>query len=114
MKMPIDLIAACQMFLIPSTILFGALGVAASEGLKTLISIMGAATSVVWLMCIWNWGDMPNVDRSSVLILAGIFVFAWVGSFVTHFYYGCTSGWKKPAEDTALKNNKASSLPSQP
>ncbi len=39
------LISACQMFMIPATILFGALGVAHSYGLKLLVCIMGVATT---------------------------------------------------------------------
>jgi hypothetical protein len=104
MKMPLELIAACQMFLIPSTILFGDLGVALSEGLKTLIAAMGSATSIVWLIRIWNWDELPEVDRRSVLILARIFVLAWVGSFLVHFYYGCKYGWTKLPEVTAVKS----------
>jgi hypothetical protein len=42
--MNVALIYACQMFLIPSTILFAALGAARTEGLKILVSIMGLVT----------------------------------------------------------------------
>jgi len=42
-----DLISACQMFLVPASILFAALGVAGTEQLKTLVSVMGLATSAV-------------------------------------------------------------------
>jgi hypothetical protein len=97
MKMPIELIAACQMFLIPSTILFGALGVASTEGLKTLIAVMGSFTSAVWLIRLWLWDGLSTTDHSTVLVLAGIFVTAWLGSFLVHCYYGFTYGWTTAA-----------------
>jgi hypothetical protein len=37
-----ELVDACQMFLIPVTILFAALGASSTDQLKTLISLMGS------------------------------------------------------------------------
>jgi hypothetical protein len=43
------LVAACQMFLVPATILFGGLGVATTEALKSLLCLIGAVVSAAWL-----------------------------------------------------------------
>jgi hypothetical protein len=39
------LISACTMFLVPATLLFGALGVANSSFLKMLVCLLGVATT---------------------------------------------------------------------
>jgi hypothetical protein len=67
-----ELISACQMFLVPSTIMFAALGIAGSEALKSLISAAGSFTSLVWFETInrWNnpdafWPQWPHADSAS-------------------------------------------------
>ncbi len=82
--MKAELIMACQMFLVPSTILFAALGVAATEQLKTLISFMGLATSSTWFFRVLLWTDLARVDRRTALTLAGIFVAAWFVALIAH------------------------------
>jgi hypothetical protein len=72
------LISACQMFLIPATILFGALGVANSYALKLLVCVMGAATTGLWLYRVWYWTGLSLMDRRTALGLAGLFVAAWI------------------------------------
>ncbi|HWN80265.1 MAG TPA: hypothetical protein VNN81_20765 [Bradyrhizobium sp.] len=42
------LVATCQMFLVPATILFAALAVATGEALK-LLCIIGVVVSTAWL-----------------------------------------------------------------
>ena len=79
-----DLVNACQMFLVPSAILFAALGVAPTEQLKTLISVMGTATSGIWTLRIWLWSGLLPVDRYTTLALATIFLAAWVVSLIVH------------------------------
>jgi hypothetical protein len=78
------LVAACQMFLIPVTILFGALGAASTEQLKTLISVMGIATSGIWLWRVWVWADLPGNDWTPTVILAALFTLAWIISAIVH------------------------------
>ena len=67
--MQANLINACQMFLVPSVILFAALGVAPTEQLKTLLSVMGTATSGVWLLRIWLWTGLGPADRYTTIAL---------------------------------------------
>jgi hypothetical protein len=62
MNPPLALLAACQMFLVPASILFGALGVATTEPLKTAISLMGLATSAVWFSRVWLWTGLEEID----------------------------------------------------
>ena len=47
------LISACQMFLIPATLLFAAVGVANSQGIKLLICLLGVATAGLWIYRVW-------------------------------------------------------------
>lgn len=72
------LISACQMFLIPATILFGALGVANSSALKLLVCAMGVATTGLWMYRVWYWTGLSLMDRRTALGLAGLFAAAWI------------------------------------
>jgi hypothetical protein len=72
------LIHACEMFLLPATILFVAFGVAPSERLKALVSAVGVLTSVIWTFHIVFWtGILTAVDFATTLILSLIFLIAW-------------------------------------
>jgi len=79
-----DLTAACQMFLIPATILFAALAAAPTEQLKMLISFMGLVTSGVWLWRIWIWTGLQPTDRNTTLALASVFTVAWFLCTIAH------------------------------
>jgi hypothetical protein len=79
---PMELIAACQMFLVPASILFGALALAATQPLKTLISLMGLVTSGVWFYRIWFWSGLSLIDRNTALTLAGVFAVAWLVTLI--------------------------------
>jgi hypothetical protein len=81
-----QLIMACQMFLVPATILFAALGVASTEALKTVISLMGVATSGVWYYRILEWSGLKPADSRAAHVLAGLFLLAWLGSLIVHAY----------------------------
>jgi hypothetical protein len=81
---PMELIAACQMFLVPASILFGALALASSDQLKTLISVMGLVTSGVWCYRLWFWTGISPIDRNTTLVLAGVFTVAWLTMAVTN------------------------------
>ena len=63
------LISACQMFLIPATILFAAVGVPNSQGLKLLICLMGVATSGLWAYRVWYWAGLSVMDRRTARFL---------------------------------------------
>ena len=79
-----DLISACQMFLVPASILFAALGVATSEPLKTLVSLMGVLTSSIWVARVALWRGLPPVDRNTALPLGCIFATAWIVALIAH------------------------------
>jgi hypothetical protein len=78
---PMELIATCEMFLVPASILFGALALAPSSSLKTLISLLGLITSGVWFYRLWFWTGIAIIDRNTVLALAGVFAVAWLIAF---------------------------------
>jgi hypothetical protein len=70
------------MFLVPATLLFGALGVANSSFLKMLVCLLGAATAGLWLYRIWWWTGLSLLDRRTALGLAGMYAFAWLVTFL--------------------------------
>jgi len=76
------LISACTMFLIPATLLFGALGVANLSFLKMLVCLLGLATVGIWLYRIWWWTNLSLIDRRTALVLAGAYACAWVVTFL--------------------------------
>src|ERR1044071_459882 len=49
------LVAMCQMFLVPASILFAAVGVANSRFVKLLVCVLGVAVTGLWLYRIWLW-----------------------------------------------------------
>ena len=76
------LISACTMFLVPATLLFGALGVANSSFLKVLVCLLGVATAGIWLYRIWWWTSLSLMDRRTALALAGMYAGAWLVTFL--------------------------------
>ena len=78
------LISACQMFLIPATILFAAVGVPNGQGLKLLICLMGVATTGLWAYRVWYWVGLSVMDRRTALALAGMYALAWILTLLIH------------------------------
>jgi len=78
------LISACQMFLIPATILFAAVGVPNGQGLKLLICLMGVATTGLWAYRVWYWAGLSVIDRRTALALAGMYALAWIFTLLIH------------------------------
>lgn len=60
-----DISAACQMFLIPSTIMFAALANASTEGLKVLVASIGSVTALIWLTRLrcWEGVKLPTAKQ---------------------------------------------------
>ena len=81
---PMELIAACQMFLVPASILFGALALATTQPMRVLISLLGLGVSGVLLYRLWFWPGLSLIDRNTVLALAGVFAAGWLTSLVGH------------------------------
>jgi len=80
------LVAACQMFLVPATILFAALGVATTEALKTLLCFIGVIVSTAWLYRLYRWTGLSDADRCTAFALAYSFFASAIITVVVHFW----------------------------
>jgi hypothetical protein len=76
------LVTTCQMFLVPATILFGAVGVANTRFVKFLVCVLGLATTGLWLFRVWYWTSLSLLDRRTALGLAGLYALAWLLTFL--------------------------------
>jgi hypothetical protein len=72
------LVATCQMFLVPATILFAAVGVANTRFVKLLVCLLGVAVAALWIYRIWLWTGLSPIDRRTGLGIAGLFGICWV------------------------------------
>jgi hypothetical protein len=80
-----ELIPALQMFIIPASILFVAIGVAKTEALKTLLSLMACGVGVIWFVRVYRWaGGLSFGDKFTALGLAIICLMAAVICLVAH------------------------------
>ncbi|MDE5455904.1 hypothetical protein GWE18_24310 [Bradyrhizobium sp. CSA112] len=104
-----ELISVCQLFLVPSAIMFAALGVAGSEGLKIVICGMGAVTSDIWAWTVYHWKDVTTgaglapSNTEPVLVLSILFVLAWTVCFWVHVGYGLAYGFERQKEAQSVK-----------
>ena len=80
-----DVVDFCQMFLVPATILFAAIGIARTEGLTTLISLIGAVVGALWCYRIYTWPELALPDQITAFGLGFIFGGAATGSMIVHF-----------------------------
>ena len=81
------LVQTCQMFLVPGSVLFTALGVAKTEGLKSGVSLIGTVISLAWFIRVYTWPPgllLPPEDKYTALALAGIFLAASAVSLWIH------------------------------
>jgi hypothetical protein len=67
------LISAGTMFLVPATLLFGALGVANSSFLKVLVCLLGVGTTGTGFSGYGGGQTYLLIDRKTTLGLAGMF-----------------------------------------
>jgi hypothetical protein len=72
------LVSTCQMFLVPLTILFAAVGVANTRFVKLLVCLLGVAIAALWIYRVWLWTGLSLLDRRTGVGLAGLFAFCWV------------------------------------
>jgi hypothetical protein len=88
-----SLVSACELFLVPSAILFGAIGVATTDPLKTMISAMGLVTCILWAIRLHlmltitpqgNGNAVLTIDVTFGLALAYMFAFAYLISLIAH------------------------------
>lgn len=86
-----DLTKLAEIFLVPSSILVGALGVASTEPLKTGISILGLLVSILWAICSHDAfrtiQPNPSVRESVLACLPTLFILGWLISTGVH-------GWR--------------------
>jgi hypothetical protein len=89
-----DLVKLVEIFLVPNTILVGALGVASTEPLKTGISILGLVVSILWGICSRDAFQAIHASPSTrELVLAWLpvlFLVCWLISAGAHGWR-----WKK-------------------
>lgn len=72
------LISTCQMFLVPLTILFAAVGVANSRFVKLLVCLLGVGLAGLWIWRVWLWTGLSLIDKRTGIGLAGSFALCWV------------------------------------
>ncbi len=72
-----SLIAVCQLFLIPLTILFAAVGVANSRFVKLLVCLLATGLAALWLYRLYLWTGLSVIDRRTGYGLSGGFALCW-------------------------------------
>ena len=100
-----ELIDTCQMFLVPASILFAAIGIARTEPLKTLISVIGTGIGVLWFYRIYSWPELPTPDYVTALGLAITFAVAAAASTGVHAFRWAT-GRHELGQDLAAMNHR--------
>ena len=73
-----------QMFLVPASILFLAIGAAKTEPLKALISLLGALLAALWFYRMLVWTELPPHDWRTGIGMAAIFGIASLASTIVH------------------------------
>jgi len=79
-----ELIQTCTMFLVPASILFAAIGIARTEWLKALISLVGTGIGSLWSYRIISWPDLTGPDYNTALGLALILAVTAFISMIVH------------------------------
>ena len=83
--MALDVTKITEVFLVPNSIMVGALGIANTEGLKTGVSLIGLASSGLWLCCSIDALDPARALRVWILALLPImFILLWMVSATYH------------------------------
>src|SRR5687768_13691631 len=84
----LDIVKVTEVFLVPSSILVGALGVARTEGLKSGISALGFLLTVLWLICVcgaYGAASTPKPWRLTMLVfMPALFLVSWSISLRIH------------------------------
>jgi hypothetical protein len=89
------LVATCQMFLVPATILFAAVGVANTRFVKLLVCLLGVAVAALWIYRIWLWTGLSLIDRRTGLGIAGLFGICWVLTLLHQIKSMFTGGYDR-------------------
>ena len=89
------LVAMCQMFLVPASILFAAVGVANTRFVKLLVCLLGVAVTGLWIYRVWLWTGLSLVDRRTGLGIAGLFGFCWVATLLHQLKSSVSGGYDR-------------------
>jgi hypothetical protein len=68
-----DVVDFCQMFLVPASILFAAIGIARTEWLKSMVSLVGTGVGALWCYRVYAWQDLQPPDWTTAFGLGVIF-----------------------------------------
>jgi hypothetical protein len=90
-----SLIATCQLFLIPLTILFAAVGVANARFVKLLVCVLATALAALWLYRVWLWTGLSVIDRRTGLGLSGGFALCWVLTLLHQIRSSFSGGYER-------------------
>lgn len=86
-----DFVKVTEIFLVPTSILIGAFSVAATEPLKTALSLVCLIVATFWMVCLMDaWPDVTNL---TVRTLAGLPTLFFLGSFVSVVVHSLS--WKR-------------------
>ena len=76
-----------QLFLVPASIFFAALGIASTEPLKTGISFLGLSTSALWMAGLSQFVKCSSELQwlpTACVMLASLFVLVWSVCLIAH------------------------------
>jgi hypothetical protein len=84
-----ELLKLAAVFLTSNTILINALGVARTEPLKTGISAVGLAMTILWLLCALNGPKVTDTRAKIFNVLPFVFLLGWLISGIVHGRVWC-------------------------
>ncbi|HET9712587.1 MAG TPA: hypothetical protein VFP64_11915 [Pyrinomonadaceae bacterium] len=98
-----DVVNITALFLVPASILVGALGVAQTEGLKTGISALSLILMTLWEISALEAGAASSLRLQILLWMPALFLVCWIVSFVFHGsrFYKQKWGTKEPTATEA-------------
>jgi hypothetical protein len=82
-----DLVKVTEIFLMPASILVGALSVAGTEPLKTGVSLVSFVASLMWLVCVVEAAPADPLIRERMLCALPLLF------LVATFVSCCVHGW---------------------
>ena len=80
----LNLFDTCQLFLIPATIFFAALGVAKTEMLKAAISLLALAVSLLWCFAMFLEFEEGKELWRYAFGVSLFFLLTWFACFIAH------------------------------